>query len=382
MKLSCYCQHVLGVGHLHRSIEICRALADVFQVEMILGGPHVSLKVPEVRLTQLPGLKMDSSFSGLQPCEPSVSLDEIKSHRQRQLIEHIRSAAPAVLIIELYPFGRKQFRFELDPLLAMIKKEYPDILVYCSLRDILVEKTDAQEKFENHAVATYNRFFDGLLVHADPQIITIDETFAKGAQLGPPQFYTGFVTPFPSAQAAAKIRERTGASADQKLIVASIGSGSVGKKLLYSVAQAHKICANHRLVTQIFTGPYLSNNDYLQLKNMATDTLRVDRFTPDFINWLLAADLSISMAGYNTSMNVLAAQTPALMLPFSQNREQQMRLERLAPLSAISALSKEQLEPARLGALIRNRIHAERKKASVNLNGAANTRDYLLQQLK
>jgi predicted glycosyltransferase len=27
MKIACYCQHVLGIGHFHRSLEICKALA-------------------------------------------------------------------------------------------------------------------------------------------------------------------------------------------------------------------------------------------------------------------------------------------------------------------------------------------------------------------
>ncbi|HID02727.1 MAG TPA: glycosyltransferase, partial [Desulfobacterales bacterium] len=43
MKVACYCQHVLGIGHFHRSLEICKALAERHETVMILGGPDVTL---------------------------------------------------------------------------------------------------------------------------------------------------------------------------------------------------------------------------------------------------------------------------------------------------------------------------------------------------
>ncbi|THB77530.1 MAG: glycosyl transferase [Desulfobulbaceae bacterium] len=382
MKVSYYCQHVLGVGHLHRSLEICRALGKRFQVEMILGGPESNLDAPGVQFHQLPGLRMDRTFSGLETCDPAASLETVKAQRQQQLLDHITQNRPDIVVLELYPFGRKQFRFELDPLLEWLSSDSPHTLIYCSLRDILVEKSEGQDKFETRAVHTFNRFFDGLLVHADPQIVTIDETFTKSDQLKPEIFYTGFVTPHPSPQRANEIRRITGTNQQKKLIVASIGSGSVGEELLFSVAQVHALLSEEGVVTQIFTGPYLDQADFNRLKTMTSDSLRIDRFTPHFIDWLLAADLSISMAGYNTTMNVLAARTPALMLPFAQNREQQMRLERLVPLSGISPLTREQLEPTQLHEIIEQRLNDERYKSEVNLDGAENTRDYLIKKLR
>jgi predicted glycosyltransferase len=64
----------------------------------------------------------------------------------------------------------------------------------------------------------------------------------------------------------------------------------------------------------------------------------VSRFTPDFLSYLEAADLSVSMAGYNTCMNILAAKTPAIVWPFSQNREQRLRAERLAQKAPFTVL--------------------------------------------
>ena len=44
-------------------------------------------------------------------------------------------------MLELYPFGRKAFRFELDPVLEGIRdRSLGPCRVVCSLRDVLVEK--------------------------------------------------------------------------------------------------------------------------------------------------------------------------------------------------------------------------------------------------
>ena len=43
MRITYYCQHVLGIGHLHRSLEICKAIAVEHQVTLILGGPKAHI---------------------------------------------------------------------------------------------------------------------------------------------------------------------------------------------------------------------------------------------------------------------------------------------------------------------------------------------------
>ena len=87
----------------------------------------------------------------------------------------MRAEAPNLLLIELFPFGRKAFRFELDPLLAEIDAgRLPACKVVCSVRDILVEKENAA-KHESRAVDILNRQFDALLVHADPRVVRLEE---------------------------------------------------------------------------------------------------------------------------------------------------------------------------------------------------------------
>ncbi|MCU0555785.1 MAG: glycosyl transferase, partial [Desulfobacterales bacterium] len=105
---------------------------------------------------------------------------------------------------------------------------------------------------------------------------------------------------------------------------------------------------------------------------------RIQRFTPDFVSYLAAADLSVSMAGYNTSMNILASRVPALVWPFPQNREQGLRAERLARRGALRVLAASDLQPDALAERMRQALDAGRAPASgIDLDGAAATAAWL-----
>ncbi|WP_457576482.1 glycosyltransferase family protein, partial [Desulfomarina sp.] len=325
MRISFYCQHVLGVGHLHRSFEICRQLAEKHEVTLILGGPKTTFPQAPFSLLNLPGLQMDREFQNLAPCGNDLDLEQVKKTRKERLLTHFEVYRPQVLITELYPFGRKAFRFELDPVLSGIKNgSLPPCRNYSSVRDILVEKTSGKKKFEDRVIKILNTYYDGILIHADPMVITLDRTFKRLHEITIPMEYTGFICP-PRPEplsARKKIREKLGLKKNTPLIVASIGGGSVGEELLEAViAACRSLPEGTDFFLQVFTGPFSRKSFHKKLQNSQTELIRIDKFSNIFPSWLEAADLSISMAGYNSCMNLLRAGIPALVHPFNQNRE-------------------------------------------------------------
>jgi predicted glycosyltransferase len=377
MKIAYYCQHVLGVGHFHRSLEICRACSTEHEITMILGGPPVEMTEPALRILQLPGLRMDERFSGLIPCDPTRELETVKQERRERLLDYISENSPDCLIIELFPFGRKAFRFELEPLLERLQAN-SSTRIYCSLRDILVEKTEGLEKFEKRVVATLNRYFDALLVHADMRFVRLEQTFSRMDEVQVPVHYTGYVTPHPLPDARQRLRAGIGLGRDQRLVVASIGSGSVGHDLLDSVARATgHLPGRSDWSVHLFGGPYLDRDVFESLCSRQDSVLRVHEFTENFVDWLAAADLSISMAGYNTSMNTLAAGVPALLYPFSQNREQSMRTQRLAAAGPLKLLERGDLVAERLAHLMVDYAGRDRYTPEIDLDGGVRTRELI-----
>lgn len=365
MRIMFYSQHVLGIGHFFRSMEIVKALHR-HEVVFIEGGiPLENFSPPvHVRRVLLPPLMMDVEFKGLDL--KGGNLAEIKEKRKRVLFECFQAFNPHILITELFPFGRKQFRFELIPILERIRKERLPTRVVCSLRDILVEKADPRA-YEESVIAVLNEYYHLLLVHSDPRITFLEETFEHVGRISIPIRYTGFVAkepPIPSGK-------HTG-----KRIVASSGGGKVGVDLLASAIKAVQSLQDHDLVLKVFTGPFLDPEDKAYLSGLASMDRRtmLHPFSMDFLSELVAADLSISMAGYNTCMDIISTGVKALVYPFPQNREQRMRAEKLESLGILKVLRS--LDVSRLASCIRKDLESPPLtplSQTLDLSGAKNT---------
>ena len=374
MKILVYCQHVLGIGHFFRTLEICRALAG-HDVVLVSGGPPATADLPPgVRCRQLPELVMDTAFQNLRSPD-GASLEAVRTERRRDLQRIFTEEAPDIFLVELYPIGRKAFRFELDPLLAEIAEgRRKACKVVCSVRDILVEKENAA-KHEARAVGVLNRYFDALLVHADPGVVRLEETFAQMAAVRIPVVYTGYVAaPAAAMPDRAAWRRRHAIDPEAHLVLASAGGGAVGFELLAGVARAARIVQSRQPMTlQVFTGPFMPPEKSAALMDLTGPALRVERFSDDFSAWLQAADVSVSMAGYNTCMNILAAGANALVYPFGQNREQGMRARRLAARGALDILSDRELAPEHLAERLLAAFEGRPSQPMINLDGAART---------
>ena len=124
MKVLMYCQHVLGIGHLVRSTEIARALSREGDVTFVSGGAPVDgfPFPPGVRLVQLPPIQTDDEFGALENCGCAQDIEELQDLRREQLLALFNEFVPQVLVIELFPFGRKRFAFELLPLLECARQ--------------------------------------------------------------------------------------------------------------------------------------------------------------------------------------------------------------------------------------------------------------------
>jgi predicted glycosyltransferase len=385
MKIIHYCQHVLGIGHLIRTLEILRQFTG-HEVILVNGGRPVEFSLPDhVSEFRLPGLMMDTEFKHLVAVDQEKELEDIKVKRRDILFDLFTKEAPELFIVELYPFGRRAFSFEIKPLIKAIRdRKLPCNLVTCSLRDILVESKKHWDQYEMEVIENLNRYFDALLLHSDPRLLKLDDTFSRTAYIEIPVVYTGFVAQKPALDARKRIRKLHRIKNEEILIIASAGGGSVGAPLLKAVLEAFKLMScDHGMYLKVFTGPFMPKKEFNRLRKMARDNIQVLRFELDFLSHLAAADLSVSMAGYNTCMNILAARVPALVQPFAQNREQRLRAERLAQIGALNMLEDTDLRPAQLAVKMETVMARKfRLDEDIDLEGAARSADWLMKQLK
>ena len=365
MKIMHYCQHVLGVGHYIRSMEIAAAFRS-HQVLFVEGGEPLPDFTPPGHIQRmfLPPIMMDANFSSIRSA--AADIEAAKTERRQLLAKAFSEFAPDVLMIELFPFGRKYFQFELVPLLKSIRAENLPVMVVCSLRDILVEKKDPAS-YEQRVLDILNTYFDLLLIHSDALIFSLEESFQRSPQITIPVEYTGFVTR--KAPAARRHEQRV-------LIVASGGGSNVGRDLLAASIRAVQRLDDETIRLRAFMGPFMDDADRGFLCGLAEpdQRTRVQPFATDFLSELAQADLSISMAGYNTCMDILSAGVKALVYPFAQNREQAFRaakLEQLGVLEVLESIAVEHLS-GRIAAKLQQQ-ETPRPTQAILQDGAATT---------
>ena len=177
-KLLFYVQHLLGIGHLKRATTLARSMNSVgFDITLVSGGKFVPvIDKGGMKFIQLPEVRAaDRKFSGLVEGDGSPLSNQTKQIRIETLVTAFERIKPDMLLVEMFPFGRRMLEFEIIPLLERATSSNPRPLIVSSVRDILVEKVET--KRTNHMVKMSKKYFDKILVHGDPQFISFDKTF-------------------------------------------------------------------------------------------------------------------------------------------------------------------------------------------------------------
>ncbi|NJL35930.1 MAG: glycosyl transferase [Leptolyngbyaceae cyanobacterium SM1_4_3] len=356
-KVMFYCQHLAGMGHLVRSTEIIRSLLQEFQVYFINGGqdvPGFELP-PNVEVITLPALRMEGPE--LKAVDATVSLEQVQESRKNLLLQMFEQIQPDCFITESFPFSKHALRFELIPLLKHIQASGRQTRVVCCLRDIIMTQvmTDsARAKKQERTCNWVSQYYDLVLFHSDPQLQRLEECFSRVEDLDCEIYYTGFVAQSPPTHIAPDTADLAALNQSEPMILGSVGGGRHGYELLNAIAEASPILEKalpHKIY--LFTGPFMAEAEVLKLQAAADQqkNLTIRRFTPHLIDYMNKADLSISMAGYNTTMNILRTGVRSLVFPSpseDQSGEQSLRSQKLEKLGVLQMLQSDDLTGDRL----------------------------------
>ena len=361
-------QHLLGIGHLRRAATLARALAaGGLDVTFVSGGHEVpGLDVGAARFVQLPPVRaVDVFFKVLVDADDKVIDDAFRAHRRDLLLDTFRRTRPDVIVTELYPFGRRQLRFELEPLLDAARVARPRPRVVSSVRDILVEP-DKPERVDE-MLARLERDYDLVMVHGDPSLIPFDATFPLAARIGSLR-YTGYVVEEGAgAQPAGPPPVRAG-------VVVSAGGGAVSETLFRAAMAARPLTSLGRAPWRVLAGHALPEAAFRALVKDAPPGVTVERARPDFIALLRGAELSISQGGYNTVMEVMATGTRAVIAPYAGGleTEQTLRARLLATRGALQVVPEDEITPEALARATESALAAPPPRAEgLDVGGGA-----------
>jgi len=376
-----YCQHLLGLGHLHRAALLARALVKAGEsVLFVTGGlPVPGLDLGGAEEVALPPLTAaDDAASALALPDGRAPDARYLAERRARLAELAARADPAVVLFELFPFGRHGLAFELAPLLLTLGDDRrrrgpaaPRVAV--SLRDIVVSKRNPSWS-ELTVLGVIRAWVDRVLVHGSPDVIPLSRTFALAHRLGETLVYTGYlVAPAPGSTASAPRSE----------VVVSGGGGRVAGALFSAVLATRALSpAAAALPWRLVTGPYLPDPIRAELQTLAgrltpvagRPAVVVETFRDDFPALLRQAALSVSQAGYNTLLDVVASGVRAVVVPYEgSGDEQPLRARLFAERGLCLAVPEAELAPARLAAAMEAALTTPGfpAPARLDLDGAA-----------
>lgn len=371
-------QHLLGSGHLHRAARLARALdAAGFEVTLASGGlPVAGIDTGGARLLQLPPARAaDASFSTLVDAGGAPLDAAWHAARSAMLLDLFEQSQPDALIVEMFPLGRRQFAFELLPLLEAAWTRARRPLIATSVRDIVFPSRKAGRTAE--ALARLRSRFDHVLVHGDPAFLPLTKSYPAAARIESKLVYTGYVSPVAGSGIA-------GPDGRDEIIV-SAGGGAVGGALMRAalLARGHSKLAGSR-VWRLLSGALAEDGMLRQLRDQAGDGVIVEPARPDFPVLLHNCACSVSQAGYNSVVEIIQAGARAVLAPFADANEQEqtLRAATLADAGRAIVVAEDRLTPESLASAVDSALMNPVPALGIDLNGAGATVQFLAQRLQ
>jgi predicted glycosyltransferase len=341
-----YVQHLLGIGHLRRAATLARALAaGGFDVLLVSGGASVDgLALGGARLHQLPPVRAANARLKELAQPDGTPVDEaFRARRTRQLLDLFAAEEPDILLTEQFPFGRTQLRFELLPLLDAAQDRSSPPWIVSSIRDVL--RRTASPARVDEMVQTFEAF-DAVLVHADPALVQLEESFPAWPDIQARALYTGYVADSDAAVPDIDVGKGE--------VIVSAGGGAVGAPLLHAAIAARPLSALADRRWRLLVGPNMPDAERAALAASAGEGIIVEPVRADFPSLLRNAALSISQAGYNTVVETLCHGDRAVLVPFGTARETEQadRARVLVERGMVASVAPDDVTAASLAAAI------------------------------
>jgi predicted glycosyltransferase len=370
-KIFFWVQHLLGIGHLKRTATLARAFRRAGMEVTVVSGGHVvpGLDIADAKLIQLPPVRAADKYFKILIDDDDVEIDDgFRARRRDLLLAAYRAEAPNVIVTELFPFGRRQLRFELTALLDAAKAEAHPPLIVSSVRDILVEPPKPERVAE--MLERIETYYDRVLIHGDPTLIPFGETFAPADRIADRISYTGYVVDTPQKTVG-------GAGTDE--VIVSAGGGAVSEELFRAAiaARPHTRLADRKW--RILAGHSLAGEVFDRIAADATASsaggVIVERARADFTTLMANCTLSISQGGYNTVMEMMAAGARGVIVPYAGGleTEQTLRARLLENRSGIRTIPENTLDADTLAGAVDAALDAPPPDSSGLDTGGADT---------
>lgn len=352
-RLLVYSHDTFGLGNIRRMLCICEHLNAVIpdlSILLVSGSPMVhSFRLPpRLDYIKLPCLRrtLQGGYMAKSVGTPLQDTVRLRADLIRTAVTHF---CPHLLLVDKKPYGVEN---ELQDALSYLRTCLPETRQVLLLRDILdsPEVTTGIWKKQGYYEAI-QAFYDLVLVVGTPQVFDLRTEYQLPPSVANKVRFCGYLQRTPGSISREAIR-RTLQLQNERLILVTPGGGEDGYHLLSSYLEGLKhLPADHNTSSLIISGPEMPALQKTMLAEAADSHphVQIREFTNDMMSHIGAADVVVSMGGYNTICEILSLHKRAVVVPRVQPvAEQWIRAQRLARLGLLAALHPAEVTPRQL----------------------------------
>ena len=346
-KVLVYCHDSVGIGHIRRSLNICERLGRHYPEASFLlatGTPYVQLlnRVPRLDTIKLPALtKVENGLYRSKYL--ALPTDRLMHCRENMLLQVAQDFEPDILLVDKAPLGVCR---ELVPTLRWLRDNRPMTRIIFGMRDIEDDATATIDLWDRDGVPEIlESCFDEIWVYGMREVFDVAAEYRLSAGVRRKLHFMGYVCPSPCDHPPA-LR-----SSPRKIVV-TVGGGTDGENVLDAyLAHAARRLATLGIASTLIGGPDLpaAAAGRLRAESAAIPGVEWLEFEPCMSCQFRAADLVVSMGGYNTMCELAGHGRPAVIIPRTRpRREQAIRARLWESRCPLRTLLPEELTPQRL----------------------------------
>jgi len=381
-----YSHDTYGLGHIRRTMAIANHLRDSNTNILILTGSPIAGRFSfpqQVDFVRIPGM-IKKTNDEYQPLSIRIDPEQALSIRTNIIQATAETFRPNLFIVDKEPLGLKR---EVLSTLEWLKKHNPSTRCILGLRDILDDSSVIQADWKAKNVYSYlERLYDEIWVYGNRDIYDPIEMYNIPEPLHERIKFTGYIPRKQlGAQKRKSIRKRYRILDDDKFILVTTGGGGDGAEVLEHYLAMHDYYPTSLpFKSIIITGPFMAKQKRGKLRKRASSLgIKIVPFHPKLEELIVAADLVISMGGYNTICEILTQQTPSLIIPRqTPRREQLIRAQRLKDQGLLDFIPWNEVTPQlfreKIFAILNNKKQYTDTIAAFDLSGL----DVMVERLK
>ncbi len=359
-KILVYSHDAYGLGNIRRMLEITTHLVDSdpdVSVLLISGSPMLhAFRIPDrVDYIKLPCVARSEKGESIVKTL-GLSYEDTVRLRANVILMAFADFVPDLVLVDKKPFGIAD---ELEPAFRMMQEWARPPHCVLLLRDILDEPdaTIAQwEKGRYHDAI--GRYYDQVLVVGTEQVFDAATEYDFPSSTCAKLRYCGYIRRPAPRCSAAEVRREYGFG-DGPMVLVTAGGGGDGYDMMWNYLTALNAHRSHGLKTLLISGPEMSPTQRAVIRALAEDAGGVvfRDFSDDMMSCMNAADVVVSMGGYNTVCELLTLQKRMIIVPRVEPvQEQWLRAERMERMGLMRAIHPDDLTPERLLEAVREEL--------------------------